>query len=41
MLGQMMDMPLTIGSLIDHAARFHTSGEIVSVEPTGGIENSP
>ncbi|MCX7565085.1 long-chain fatty acid--CoA ligase [Sulfitobacter sp. F26169L] len=40
MLGQMMHMPLTIGSLIDHAARFHTAGEIVSVETTGGIEKS-
>lgn len=40
MLGQMMQMPLTIGSLIDHAARFHSDGEIVSVETTGEIENS-
>ncbi|WP_299029627.1 long-chain-fatty-acid--CoA ligase [uncultured Sulfitobacter sp.] len=40
MLGQMMQMPLTIGSLIDHAARFHTKGEIVSVETTGGVENT-
>jgi fatty-acyl-CoA synthase len=40
MLGQMMNMPLTIGSLIDHAARFHSSGEIISVETTGGIENT-
>lgn len=40
MLGQMMQMPLTIGSLIDHAARFHSAGEIVSVETTGGIENT-
>lgn len=40
MLGQMMHMPLTIGSLIDHAARFHAQGEVVSVETTGGIEHS-
>lgn len=40
MLGQMMHMPLTIGSLIDHAARFHSAGEIVSVETTGGVEHS-
>ena len=40
MLGQMMQMPLTIGSLIDHAARFHTDGQIVSVETMGGVEHS-
>ena len=40
MLGQMMQMPLTIGSLIDHAARFHSAGEIVSVETSGGIEHT-
>jgi acyl-CoA synthetase (AMP-forming)/AMP-acid ligase II len=40
MLGQMMNMPLTIGSLIDHAARFHSSGEIISVETAGGIEKT-
>ena len=40
MFGQMMQMPLTIGSLIDHAARFHSAGEVVSVETTGGIEHS-
>lgn len=40
MLGQMMQMPLTIGSLIDHAARFHSAGEIVSVETKGGVENT-
>jgi fatty-acyl-CoA synthase len=40
MLGQMMNMPLTIGSLIDHAARFHSNGEIISVETAGGIENT-
>jgi fatty-acyl-CoA synthase len=36
----MMQMPLTIGSLIDHAARFHSAGEIVSVETTGGVEHT-
>ncbi|UWR21129.1 long-chain fatty acid--CoA ligase [Sulfitobacter sp. S190] len=40
MLGQMMHLPLTIGSLIDHAARFHGAGEIVSVETSGGTETS-
>ncbi|KIN72001.1 Medium-chain-fatty-acid-CoA ligase [Sulfitobacter guttiformis KCTC 32187] len=40
MFGQMMQMPLTIGSLIDHAARFHSAGEIVSVETAGGIEQT-
>lgn len=40
MLGQMMQMPLTIGSVIDHGARFHAAGEIVSVETTGGIEKT-
>lgn len=40
MLGQMMQMPLTVGSLIVHAERFHTAAEIVSVETTGGIDRS-
>ncbi len=40
MLGQMMQMPLTIGSLIDHAERFHAKAEVVSVETTGGIDHS-
>ena len=35
MLGQMMEMPLTIGSLIEHAERHHPHTEIVSVETTG------
>ncbi len=38
MLGQMMNFPLTIGSLVDHAARFHADTEIVSVNTSGGIE---
>ncbi len=40
MLGNMMQMPLTIGSLIDHAGRYHGSGEVVSVETSGGIERA-
>jgi len=40
MLGNMMQMPLTIGSLIDHAGRYHGAGEVVSVETTGGIERA-
>lgn len=32
MLGNMMTLPLTIGSLIEHAARYHADTEIVSVE---------
>lgn len=40
MLGQMMHMPLTIGSIIDHGARFHAGGTIVSVETTGGVEQT-
>ena len=37
MLGQMMDKPLLISSLIDHAARYHGATEIVSVETAGGL----
>jgi acyl-CoA synthetase (AMP-forming)/AMP-acid ligase II len=33
MLGMMMDRPLLISSLIDHAARFHGDTEIVTREP--------
>lgn len=32
MLGNMMTMPLTISSLVEHAARYHGETEIVSVE---------
>lgn len=35
MRGQMMAMPLTIHSLIDHGARYHGNTEIVSVETDG------
>ena len=40
MLGQMMNFPLTIGSLVDHAARFHAETEIVSVNTLGGTEHT-
>ncbi len=36
-LGQMMRTPLLIGSLIDHAARYHGGTEITSVETDGGV----
>ncbi len=38
MYGQMMQMPLTISSLIEHAGRYHGKTEVVSVNTTGGIE---
>lgn len=38
MFGQMMNFPLTIGSLVDHAARFHSDTEIMSVNTGGGME---
>lgn len=37
MLGLMQDQPLLISSLIDHAARFHPNGEIVSRTCEGSI----
>ena len=37
MLGQMMQMPLMISSLIEHADAFHGDAEIVSRLPEGGI----
>lgn len=40
MLGQMMEMPLTIGSLITHAERYHSATQIISVETTGGRTTS-
>jgi len=40
MSGKMMSMPLTVNSLIDHAARYHGKTEVVSVETTGGITRS-
>ncbi len=40
MLGQMMQMPLTISSIIDHAARYHGTTEVVSVSTEGPEEIS-
>ena len=37
MQGQMMNFPLTIQSLVDHAARYHAETEIWSVETAGGV----
>jgi len=37
MLGQMMQFPLTISSLLDHAARYHAATPIHSVETAGGV----
>ncbi len=38
LLGRMMTQPLSIGSLIDHAARWHGATEIVSALTEGGFE---
>ena len=40
MLGNMMHQELTISSLIKHAALYHGSGEVVSVETSGSIARS-
>ena len=40
MLGQMMNQPLLISSLITHAERFHDAGEIYSVNTGGGVEQT-
>lgn len=40
MLGQMMNFPLTIGSLVDHAARYHGDTGLVSVNTLGGTEDT-
>lgn len=40
MQGQMMNQPLLISSLIAHAERFHSSGEIVSCNTGGGQEQT-
>jgi len=40
MLGQMMNQPLLISSLITHAQRFHNAGEIFSVNTGGGVEQT-
>lgn len=36
MLGQMMQKPLLIGSLLEHAERYHGATEIISVNTRGG-----
>lgn len=40
MFGTMMHKQLTISSLIEHAERFHTNTEVVSVETSGGVERT-
>ncbi|EKE43065.1 medium-chain-fatty-acid--CoA ligase [Oceaniovalibus guishaninsula JLT2003] len=35
-----MHLPLTVGSLIDHAERYHAGTDIVSVATAGGIERT-
>ena len=40
MLGQMQTAPLTISSLIEHAAAYHGGTEIYSVNTTGGTETT-
>ncbi len=40
MLGQMMTQPLLISSLIEHAERYHSTGEVISVNTGGGIEHT-
>ena len=37
MRGMMMQMPLTIQSLLDHAALYHANTPVISVETDGGI----
>ncbi len=40
MLGQMMNFPLTIGSIVDHAALYHGQTDIISVNTLGGEEQT-
>ena len=40
MLGQMMTSALTIQSLVDHAASYHTGTEVYSVNTGGGVEET-
>ncbi|MEM1371760.1 MAG: AMP-binding protein, partial [Pseudomonadota bacterium] len=40
MLGQMMNAPLTIQSLVDHAALYHGETELWSVNTGGGVEET-
>ena len=37
MNGQMMDLPLLVASVIDHAAAWHATTEVVSRDPSGAI----
>lgn len=40
MLGQMMSQPLLISSLIAHAEKYHSNGDIISVNTGGGVEET-
>ncbi|MFV0514648.1 MAG: long-chain fatty acid--CoA ligase [Jhaorihella sp.] len=40
MHGKMMNKALTVSSLIAHSARYHGTGEVVSVETEGGTERT-
>ncbi|OAN71130.1 long-chain fatty acid--CoA ligase [Sulfitobacter sp. EhC04] len=40
MLGQMMSQPLLISSLIEHAEKYHSGGQIFSVNTGGGVEDT-
>ncbi|MFQ5622228.1 MAG: long-chain-fatty-acid--CoA ligase [Paracoccaceae bacterium] len=40
MFGGMMTQPLTIGSLVDHAGKYHADTEIVSVATAGGTDRT-
>ena len=40
MLGQMITSALTIQSLVDHAARYHTGTEVYFVNTGGGVEET-
>ncbi|APE43359.1 long-chain fatty acid--CoA ligase [Sulfitobacter alexandrii] len=40
MLGQMMSQPLLISSLIEHAEKYHSGGDIYSVNTGGGVEET-
>lgn len=40
LLGRMMHQPLSVGSLIDHAVRYHGDTEIVSALTEGGFERT-
>ena len=40
MHGKMMYKALTVSSLIAHSARYHGTGEVISVETSGGVERT-